>query len=85
MSNISNISENASDTTSRGRVNNRTGRQRTVVFERSLSQAGAESKFLNKCQIKQKTPLSHRHLKTRLKETLISNAFYSTARVMSHK
>ncbi|KAG8315464.1 hypothetical protein J6590_070187 [Homalodisca vitripennis] len=64
----------------RGRANYRTGRNRTVVYERLPSQAGVQ--FLNRL------PNSIKHaptpaLKTRLKRFLVSQAFYNAGEFLS--
>ncbi len=66
----------------RGRDNYRSGRHRTVVFERLPSQAGA--RFVNKLPNSIKNAVMPKAFKSRLKTALISEAFYSTDEFMAH-
>ncbi|KAG8306294.1 hypothetical protein J6590_050666 [Homalodisca vitripennis] len=59
----------------RGRANYRTGRHRTVVYERLPSQAGVH--FLNRLPNSIKHAPTPKALKTRLKRFLVSQAFYN--------
>ncbi|KAG8305331.1 hypothetical protein J6590_072037 [Homalodisca vitripennis] len=58
-----------------GRANYRTGRHRTVVYERLPSQACVH--FLNRLPKSIKNAPTPKALKTRLKRFLVSQAFYN--------
>ncbi|KAG8303949.1 hypothetical protein J6590_106036 [Homalodisca vitripennis] len=62
----------------RGRANYRTGRHRTVVYERLPSQAGVQ--FLNRLPNSIKHAPTSKALKTRLKRFLVSQAFYNAVK-----
>ncbi|KAG8278791.1 hypothetical protein J6590_011186 [Homalodisca vitripennis] len=64
----------------RGRANYRTGRHRTVVYERLPSQAGVH--FLNRLPNSIKDAPTPKALKTRLKHFLVSQPFYNTGEVL---
>ncbi|KAG8292762.1 hypothetical protein J6590_031741, partial [Homalodisca vitripennis] len=66
----------------RGRNNYRTGRHRTVAYERLPSQAGVQ--FVNKLPNSIKNATMPKAFKTRLKTALISKAFYSTDEFMAN-
>ncbi len=66
----------------RGRENYRTGRHRTVVNERLLSQAGVH--LVNKLPNSIRSALMPKAFKLRLKQSLIANAFYSSDEFMAH-
>ncbi|KAG8303316.1 hypothetical protein J6590_013586 [Homalodisca vitripennis] len=63
----------------RGRANYRTGRHRTVVYERLPSQAGVQ--FLNRLPNSIKHAPTPKALKTRLKRFLVSQAFYNAGQI----
>ncbi|KAG8303131.1 hypothetical protein J6590_018595 [Homalodisca vitripennis] len=65
----------------RGRANYRTGRQRTVVYERLPSQAGVHS--LKRPPNSIKDASTPKALKTRLKRFLVSQAFYNAGEFLA--
>ncbi|KAG8256082.1 hypothetical protein J6590_077103 [Homalodisca vitripennis] len=65
----------------RGRANYRTGRHRTVVYERLPAQAGVH--FLNRLPDSIKDAPTPKALKTRLKRLLVSQAFYNASEFLA--
>ncbi|KAG8303126.1 hypothetical protein J6590_018590 [Homalodisca vitripennis] len=65
----------------RGRANYRTGRHRTVVYERLPSQACVH--FLNKLPNSIKDAPTPKALRTRLKRFLVSQAFYNAGEFLA--
>ncbi|KAG8308630.1 hypothetical protein J6590_105165 [Homalodisca vitripennis] len=65
----------------RGSANYRTGRHRTVVYERLPSQAGVH--FLNRLPNSIKDAPTPKALKTRLKRLLVSQAFYNAGEFLA--
>ncbi|KAG8332468.1 hypothetical protein J6590_022681 [Homalodisca vitripennis] len=65
----------------RGSANYRTGRHRTVVYERLPSQAGVH--FLNRPPNSIKDAPTPKALKTRLKRLLVSQAFYNAGEFLA--
>ncbi|KAG8287031.1 hypothetical protein J6590_047008 [Homalodisca vitripennis] len=65
----------------RGRANYRTGRHRTVVYERLPSQAGVQ--FLNRLPNSIKDAPTPKAFKTRLKRFLVSQAFYNAGEFLA--
>ncbi|KAG8252956.1 hypothetical protein J6590_045156 [Homalodisca vitripennis] len=66
----------------RGRDNYRTGRHRTVVYERLPSQAGVH--FVNKLPNSIKNSPTPKVLKTRFKRFLVSQAFYNVDEFLAY-
>ena len=66
----------------RDRESYRTGRHRTVAYERLPSQAGV--RFVNKLPNSIKSAPMPQAFKTRLKRILMENAFYSIGEFMAH-
>ncbi|KAG8295498.1 hypothetical protein J6590_079005 [Homalodisca vitripennis] len=65
----------------RGTANYRTGRHRTVVYERVPSQAGVH--FLNRLPNSIKDVPTPKALKTHLKRLLLSQAFYNASEFLA--